>query len=148
MDLVEIELGGKIVNDNLQIVEVLDADVDRLDYSNRIKSDRAKNLEQSIKCFRAALEVFNSELFPHEWAKIQINLAQFSIAQLQNYQFATEHLQSAYAQLSENNNDTGLLAATMFELARCFHKTGCLVSGRNSQTYRHRFLSCGAVGSY
>jgi tetratricopeptide (TPR) repeat protein len=95
-------------------------------YSKRINGDLAENLERSIECYRSALEVFTAELFPHEWAKIQVNLAQFSIVQLQNYQFATEHLQSAYAQLSENNNDTGLLAQTMFELARCFHKTGCL----------------------
>jgi tetratricopeptide (TPR) repeat protein len=95
-------------------------------YSNRIRGDRVENLERSIECYRAALEVCTAKYFPREWANIQVNLARFSIGQLQNYQFATEHLQSAYDQLSVNNNDTGLLAQTMFELARCFHQSGCL----------------------
>jgi tetratricopeptide (TPR) repeat protein len=95
-------------------------------YINRIKGNRAENLERAIECYRAALEIYTPESFPHEWAGIQLNLAGFSIEQLQNYQLATEHLQSAYEHLLANNNDTGLLAQTMFELARCFHKTGCL----------------------
>jgi tetratricopeptide (TPR) repeat protein len=95
-------------------------------YWYRIRGDRAKNLERSIECYRAALEIYTAELFPREWARIQVSLAQFSIATLQNYQVATEHLQFAYEQLLANNNDTGLLSETMFELARCFHKTGCL----------------------
>jgi tetratricopeptide (TPR) repeat protein len=126
MDLVEIELGGEIVNDNLQITEVIDADFDQLDCMNRIRYERARNLEQLINYYHSALEVYTPELFPREWARLQVDLAQFSIEKLQNYQFATEHLQSAYEHLSENNNDTGLLAETMFELARCFHKTGYL----------------------
>ncbi len=95
-------------------------------YGYRIRGDRSENLEQSIDCYRAALEIYTPESFPREWARIQVSLAQFSIATLQNYQVATEHLQSAYEQLLAHNNDTGLLAQTMFELARCFHKTGCL----------------------
>jgi tetratricopeptide (TPR) repeat protein len=95
-------------------------------YSDRIRGDRAKNLECSIECYRAALEVRTPEAFPREWANIQVSLAQFSIENLCNYQIATEHLQSAYEHLLTNNNDTGLLAQTMFELARCFHQTGCL----------------------
>jgi tetratricopeptide (TPR) repeat protein len=101
-------------------------------YSERSRGDSpGESLRQRAKdYYHAALEVYTPELFPYEWAKIQVNLAQFSIEQLQNYQFATEHLQSAYAQLSANNNDTGLLAQTMFELARCFHKTGSLGQAR------------------
>jgi tetratricopeptide (TPR) repeat protein len=95
-------------------------------YSERSKRDRDENLERSIDCYRAALEIYTPESFPREWASIQVNLSRFSIEQLQNYQAATEHLQSAYEYLLANNNDTGLLAQTMFELARCFHKTGCL----------------------
>ena len=95
-------------------------------YKERIRGNKAENLEQSIECYRAALEVRNSETFPHEWAEIQINLAQFSIENLGNYQIAIEHLQSAYEHLLANNNDMGLLAQTMFEIARCFHQTGCL----------------------
>lgn len=86
----------------------------------------AENLKLSIECYRAALKVYTPEAFPWEWAKIQVALAQFSIEKLQNYQVATEHLQSAYEHLLTNNNNTGLLAQTMFELARCFHQTGCL----------------------
>jgi tetratricopeptide (TPR) repeat protein len=95
-------------------------------YSDRIRGEKAENLEQSIACFQSALEVFTPELFPHEWVKTQINLAEFSIENLDNYQIAIKHLQSAYEHLLTNNNDTGLLAQTMFELARCFHQTGCL----------------------
>jgi tetratricopeptide (TPR) repeat protein len=95
-------------------------------YSDRIRGDRAENLERSIECYRAALEVRTPQAFPREWAKIQVALARFSIENLRNYQVATEHLQSAYEHLLTNNNDTGLLAQTMFELARCFHQTGCL----------------------
>jgi tetratricopeptide (TPR) repeat protein len=95
-------------------------------YSDRSKDDQPENLERSIECCRAALEVYTAESFPCVWANIQVNLARLSILALKNYEFAIEHLQSAYKQLSENNNDTGLLAETMFELARCFHKTGCL----------------------
>jgi tetratricopeptide (TPR) repeat protein len=94
-------------------------------YSDRIRGDRAENLERSIECYRAALEVRTPEAFPREWAKIQVSLARFSIENLRNYQVATEHLQSAYEHLLTNNNNTGLLAQTMFELARCFHQTGC-----------------------
>jgi tetratricopeptide (TPR) repeat protein len=95
-------------------------------YRKRIRGNRVENLERSIECYLSALKVYTPESFPREWAITQVGLARFSIETLQNYQFATEHLQSAYAQLSENNNDTGLLAQTMFELARCFHKTGSL----------------------
>jgi tetratricopeptide (TPR) repeat protein len=95
-------------------------------YSKRIRGDRAENLELSIECYRAALTIYTPESFPHDWAIIQVNLARFSIETLRNYQVATEHLQSAYEHLLANNNDTGLLAQTMFELARCFHHTGCL----------------------
>jgi tetratricopeptide (TPR) repeat protein len=95
-------------------------------YKQRIRGDRSENLKRSIECYQAALTIYTPELFPHDWANIQVNLARFSIEQLQNYQVATEHLQSAYEHLLANNNDTGLLAQTMFELARCFHQTGCL----------------------
>jgi tetratricopeptide (TPR) repeat protein len=95
-------------------------------YSERIEGDRAENLERSIEFYRAALGVKTPEAFPREWAEIQVSLARFSIENLHNYQVATEHLQSAYEHLLTNNNDTGLLAQTMFELARCFHQTGCL----------------------
>jgi tetratricopeptide (TPR) repeat protein len=96
------------------------------DYTERIQGDRIENLDRSIEHYKASLEVFNAESFPSEWASIQVGLARFSIEALQNYQVAAEHLQSAYEHLLANNNDTGLLAETMFELARCFHKTGCL----------------------
>ena len=95
-------------------------------YSKRIKGDRAENLNRSIECYRAVLKVYTPESFPREWANIQVNLARFSIEILRDYQVATEHLQSSCEHLLDNNSDTGLLAETMFELARCFHQTGCL----------------------
>jgi tetratricopeptide (TPR) repeat protein len=95
-------------------------------YSERIRGNRADNLKQAIDYYHSALEIYTAKLFPSEWAMIQVNLARFSIEELQNYQFATEHLQSACEQLSIDNNDVGLLAKTMFELARCFHRTSCL----------------------
>jgi tetratricopeptide (TPR) repeat protein len=63
-------------------------------YSNRIKGDRAENLEQAIECYRSVMKVYSAESFPYEWARTQVGLAKFSIEQLHNYQFATEHLQS------------------------------------------------------
>jgi tetratricopeptide (TPR) repeat protein len=95
-------------------------------HSKRIRGDQKENLEQSIESYRSAIQLCNPESFPCEWVKIQMSLARFSIENLGNYQVATEHLQSAYEYLLTNNNDTGLLAQTMFELARCFHQTGCL----------------------
>ncbi len=95
-------------------------------YTFRIRGDQAENLNQAINYYRAALEIFTVDSIPREWARIQVLLAQLSLEQLGNYQVATEHLQAAYQELSASHNDTGLLAQTMFELARCFHKTGAL----------------------
>jgi tetratricopeptide (TPR) repeat protein len=95
-------------------------------YQERIIGDRAENLEQSAEYYRSALEIYTVESFPRDWAAIQARLAQFSIDKLCNYPVAIEHLQAAYEHLLSNHNDTGLLAQTMFELARCFHKTGAL----------------------
>ncbi len=95
-------------------------------YSSRIKGDKKDNLEQAIECCRATLEIYTAKAFPSEWVEVQLQLAQISIDKLNNYQIAIVHLQAAYEQLSTNHKDTGLLAQTMFELARCFHKTGAL----------------------
>jgi tetratricopeptide (TPR) repeat protein len=92
----------------------------------RIRGDRVENLNQAINYYRAALEIFTVESIPQMWAKTQVLIGQLSLDQLGNYQVATEHLQAAYKELSGNYNDTKLLAQTMFELARCFHKTGAL----------------------
>jgi tetratricopeptide (TPR) repeat protein len=112
----------------LQVYTQIDFPIDWAMTQNNlaIAYKNSDDLERSIESYYAALEVYTPESFPREWAKIQIDLARFSIENLRNYQVATEHLQSAYEQLLTNNNDTGLLAQTMFELARCFHKTGCL----------------------
>jgi tetratricopeptide (TPR) repeat protein len=126
MDLVEIEFGGAIVSDNLQVAEFIDADVDQLDYSNRIIGDRAKNLEQLSEHHHSALEVYARESCSREWVIFRLDLARFSIEQVQNYQVAIKLLQPAYQYLLANNNDIMLLAQTMFQLARCFHRTGCL----------------------
>jgi tetratricopeptide (TPR) repeat protein len=95
-------------------------------YRKRITGNKSENLNQAIKYYHAALAIFTAESFPLEWIAIQLNLALLSINQLRNYEVATEHLQAAYEQLSEHHSDTNFLAKTMFELARCFHKTGAL----------------------
>src|SRR3712207_6360608 len=39
------------------------------------QGDRAENLEEAIRCYELALEVFTREDFPHDWARTQRNLA-------------------------------------------------------------------------
>jgi tetratricopeptide (TPR) repeat protein len=115
-----------LTKENLPIQWAMTQNNLAINYAERIAGDRGENLDRSIEYYKAALEVFTAESFPSEWASIQVGLSGYSIEQLQNYQIATEHLQSAYQHLLANNNNTGLLAQTMFELARCFHKTGSL----------------------
>jgi CHAT domain-containing protein/tetratricopeptide (TPR) repeat protein len=43
-------------------------------YSNRIKEDKAKNIEIAISFFQAALAFYTREAFPEEWAMTQHNL--------------------------------------------------------------------------
>jgi CHAT domain-containing protein len=44
-------------------------------YSQRIKEDRAENLEKAIACYLAALQVRTREALPLQWATTQNNLA-------------------------------------------------------------------------
>lgn len=44
-------------------------------YRNRIRGDRAENLEQAITAYQNALQVHTREAFPEKWAKTQHNLA-------------------------------------------------------------------------
>ncbi|MEG4066522.1 CHAT domain-containing protein, partial [Microcoleus sp. Pol11C2] len=44
-------------------------------YSNRIREDRAENIERAIACYQLALEVCKRADFPQEWATTQNNLA-------------------------------------------------------------------------
>ncbi|MDX2212510.1 MAG: tetratricopeptide repeat protein [Oculatellaceae cyanobacterium bins.114] len=44
-------------------------------YTNRILGDRADNIEQAIKSFKLALQVFTHKKFPEEWATTQNGLA-------------------------------------------------------------------------
>ncbi len=44
-------------------------------YSDRIRGDKADNLERAIECYTAALEVRTRTAFPVEWATSQNNLA-------------------------------------------------------------------------
>jgi CHAT domain-containing protein/tetratricopeptide (TPR) repeat protein len=44
-------------------------------YSDRIKGDRADNLERAIGYYQAALEVYTRQAFPQDWAMTQNNLA-------------------------------------------------------------------------
>ncbi|MCP2732494.1 hypothetical protein NJ959_29100, partial [Symplocastrum sp. BBK-W-15] len=43
-------------------------------YSDRIKGERAENLELAIACYRNALTIYTPEAFPEDWAKTQKNL--------------------------------------------------------------------------
>ncbi len=38
-------------------------------YSNRIKGERAENLEQAIACYKAALEVYTRNAYPERLGK-------------------------------------------------------------------------------
>lgn len=46
-----------------------------LAYSNRIREDKAENIEKAIACYDLALEVYTREAFPQDWAMTQNNLA-------------------------------------------------------------------------
>ncbi|MEG5025784.1 CHAT domain-containing protein, partial [Microcoleus sp. AT8-A3] len=43
--------------------------------SDRIREDKAENLEKAIACYELALEVYTSAAFPQQWAMTQNNLA-------------------------------------------------------------------------
>ena len=43
-------------------------------YSNRIRRDRAENIESAIACYENALTVHTREYFPEQWASVQNNL--------------------------------------------------------------------------
>ncbi|WP_141699919.1 CHAT domain-containing protein, partial [Nostoc sp. KVJ20] len=43
-------------------------------YSQRIRGERAENLEQAIACFQKALKVITFDAFPEDWAGTQNNL--------------------------------------------------------------------------
>ena len=43
-------------------------------YINRIRGERAENLELAIACYQEALKVSNSDAFPQDWAMVQNNL--------------------------------------------------------------------------
>ncbi|KPQ31268.1 MAG: hypothetical protein HLUCCO16_22120 [Phormidium sp. OSCR] len=43
-------------------------------YWSRIRGERADNIEEAIRCYQAALEVYTRSAFPYEWAMTQNNL--------------------------------------------------------------------------
>ncbi len=43
-------------------------------YCERIREERAQNLEEAITYFKSALEVYTRKAFPEEWARSQMNL--------------------------------------------------------------------------
>ena len=43
-------------------------------YRERIRGERADNLERAIRANEAALTVYTPEAFPQEWARVQNNL--------------------------------------------------------------------------
>jgi hypothetical protein len=40
-------------------------------YSDRIREDRAENIEKAIACYDLALEVYTRAAFPQDWAMTQ-----------------------------------------------------------------------------
>ena len=44
-------------------------------YSDRIRGEKAQNIEMAIELYNAALEVYTREAFPQDWAMTQNNLA-------------------------------------------------------------------------
>ena len=44
-------------------------------YSDRIRGERAENLEQAIGHYQQALEVYTRQAYPEDWAMTQNNLA-------------------------------------------------------------------------
>jgi len=44
-------------------------------YKNRIRVERAENLEQAVETYQLALQVYTREAFPEDWAMTQNNLA-------------------------------------------------------------------------
>jgi hypothetical protein len=44
-------------------------------YRNRIRGDKAENIEMAIASFTAALTVYTRDAFPEKWAQTQNNLA-------------------------------------------------------------------------
>ena len=44
-------------------------------YSNRIRGDRAENIEQAIAAYQQALQVMTRQAMPVEWAQTMMGLA-------------------------------------------------------------------------
>jgi len=67
-----------------------------LAYSDRIRGDRAENIEQAIEHYQLALEVHTCEAFPEDWAMTQSNIAnayrdRISGDRAENIERAIEH---------------------------------------------------------
>jgi CHAT domain-containing protein len=63
-------------------------------YSNRIRGDKAENLEQAIARYTEALKVRTFEAFPQDWAQTQNNLANAYFARIRGDK--AENLEKAY----------------------------------------------------
>jgi CHAT domain-containing protein len=63
-------------------------------YNQRIRGERADNLEQAIECFRLALSVRTLEAYPEQWAMTQENLAILYAGEGENEE-AIHHYQQA-----------------------------------------------------
>lgn len=64
-------------------------------YRNRIRGDRADNLEKAIVAFEAALTVRTREALPQQWAQTQSNLALAYVDRIRGD--CTENLEKAIA---------------------------------------------------
>jgi tetratricopeptide (TPR) repeat protein len=79
LDLKEIDAEGKDDAQKFDLAALLLAWANTQNnlgnaYSDRIKGDKAENLEQAIACYRSALKVYNFDAFPEKWANTQNNL--------------------------------------------------------------------------
>jgi hypothetical protein len=54
-------------------------------YSNRIRGERADNLEQAIAAYHNALQVYTREAFPEDWAMTQGTLVSALLERFQTY---------------------------------------------------------------
>jgi tetratricopeptide (TPR) repeat protein len=63
-------------------------------YNERIRGERAANLQQSIECSRLALSVYTLDAYPEKWARTQNNLAILYAEEGQNEK-AIHHYQQA-----------------------------------------------------
>jgi len=90
-----------------------------LAYSDRIRGDKAQNLEASIAAFQQALQVYTRETFPEEWAEVQHNIGKLLVHQGKWYD-GLDHLEQALA-FYRQTEDLEFRADIIYQIARTHH---------------------------